>query len=1105
MKRLGFIIFILLLGILPSFGQFYIGHQMTFGKNRVQYRKYVWRYLRYPKYDVYYYMGEEPIAYFVGKYAKDQIEQMERFFDYDLNKRLVFITYKNLRDFKQTNLGLFTGNINTELAATTQILGNKIMIYYQDDHEKLKRQIRKAVASVIINEMLYGQGFSKKFYGSVNISLPEWYIEGLATYAADPYSLDIDNYMRDFVIHTNRKIKLNNADNEHAGYLGYSFWQFIAETYGADVITNIIYFTRVTKNLSNAFYYVTGLNFKDIEKQWNEYLQNKYKGQIRNRQPFDSSLVLKKYKKNVVYQQIRYCPANGLYAYVENNQGKYKVIIYDPSTGKKNVIFKQGNKLEQITDFSYPYLAWKPDGTTLTFVAEQKKFAILYNYDLETQKLSSAVLSDLTKIYSFSYSHNGRYLVLSAQKQGYIDIFLYRLSTAIIQRITYDPYDDLYPAFIDKDRKIIFSSDRGNDTKLRKIYRAKNADSVSRTFDLYVYDYRSRSKNLKRLTNTPYINELQTYDLGKGHYLYLSDSVGITNRMAINYDSTIDYVDTAVHYRYFTKTYPLTNYPTSIFQQDYSMRTKEAAEVKLWDKRYLISSYTQNLKENKQITENFKPTDTRIRQLQMMITEDNEIKQQYKKQQEQKRIADSIARAMNNYRRRIKDTAVNINNYTFEIERDSLLRIYYQYQLKLKHEREQKNKWGKLHVYGPTFYLNKFNTSFDYGQIVQSYQPFTGGTFVFSPGMNLFSITQVNELMEDYRIFGGFRLNNDLRSAEYIASFENLRTRLDKQIMFHRNALYQNLGFVGYNYTMTKNVINELIISGRYPFNQVASVRGTFLGRYDRKIYLATDQQVFENPPENNLFVSEKLEFIYDNSRQLSLNLYDGIRAKAFVESYQQIGGNKYWTAIAGGDFRFYKEIWRNMIFAWRFSGSTNTGSAKLIYYLGGVDYWYVLNLNPLTTGNQMFYTDVNINYDNNYIFQAVATPMRGFKQNIRNGTTFLLMNTEIRMPVFRMFFNTPATSEMLYNFQVVGFWDVGSAWCGAGPFSSCNAYNSYDVYNPPVRLIVDLERPPIVHGVGFGLRTKLLGYFVRFDFAWGIENTYVHPMQFYLSLAYDF
>ncbi len=40
--------------------------------------------------------------------------------------------------------------------------------------------------------------------------------------------------------------------------------------------------------------------------------------------------------------------------------------------------------------------------------------------------------------------------------------------------------------------------------------------------------------------------------------------------------------------------------------------------------------------------------------------------------------------------------------------------------------------------------------------------------------------------------------------------------------------------------------------------------------------------------------------------------------------------------------------------------------------------------------------------------------------------------------------------------------------------------------------MTLDSNREPIVAGFGAGLRAQLMGYFVRADWAWGIENNYI-------------
>ena len=49
-------------------------------------------------------------------------------------------------------------------------------------------------------------------------------------------------------------------------------------------------------------------------------------------------------------------------------------------------------------------------------------------------------------------------------------------------------------------------------------------------------------------------------------------------------------------------------------------------------------------------------------------------------------------------------------------------------------------------------------------------------------------------LFEDIKLTGGVRLSPDFDANEYLLSFENLKKRLDKQVVFHRQA-FRNDGF----------------------------------------------------------------------------------------------------------------------------------------------------------------------------------------------------------------------------------------------------------------------------------------------------------------------
>jgi hypothetical protein len=131
---------------------------------------------------------------------------------------------------------------------------------------------------------------------------------------------------------------------------------------------------------------------------------------------------------------------------------------------------------------------------------------------------------------------------------------------------------------------------------------------------------------------------------------------------------------------------------------------------------------------------------------------------------------------------------------------------------------------------------------------------------------------------------------------------------------------------------------------------------------------------------------------------------------------------------------------------------------------------------------------------------------MRGFDQNIRNGNNFAVINSEIRVPIFRYLLNRPIKSDFIRNFQVIGFGDVGTAWNGASPYDSTNALNKHTITSGNhLTITVISQHDPIVGGYGFGLRTRILGYFLRGDWAWGMQDGEQQPRKFYLSLNLDF
>ena len=282
-------------------------------------------------------------------------------------------------------------------------------------------------------------------------------------------------------------------------------------------------------------------------------------------------------------------------------------------------------------------------------------------------------------------------------------------------------------------------------------------------------------------------------------------------------------------------------------------------------------------------------------------------------------------------------------------------------------------------------------------------------------------------------------------------------------------------------------------------------MRGSVSYRGEKIIFLANDTFSLNLPNYKEDWLSLKLEYVHDNTFPVMTNILNGMRYKVWFEMHKQfevnasqglkISLNDGYMGVFGFDFRHYQKIHRQFTWANRIAGGTSFGPQKLIYYLGGVDSWIA----------PVFNTDVEINQDAGYAYQTLATNLRGYDQNVRNGNGYIAFNSELRFPIFSYFFNKPLRSEFLRNLQIIGFYDIGSAWEGKSPFEEDNPYTNSTISQTPITVNVNYYRDPLVMGTGVGLRTTLFGYFIRVDRAQPLDASGLGDPRWYFSLSLDF
>ncbi len=425
---------------------------------------------------------------------------------------------------------------------------------------------------------------------------------------------------------------------------------------------------------------------------------------------------------------------------------------------------------------------------------------------------------------------------------------------------------------------------------------------------------------------------------------------------------------------------------------------------------------------------------------------------------------------------------------------------------------------AKIKPYRLTFRVNYVKTEADNDPLFAGLNNFSANPTGFTrQPLGILFKGNIIDLFEDYTIEGGVRVPTSFNGTEYFLTASNRKGRLDKIASVYRRNRRLESGFYDVLRPNSPRLVEENTLLAqygvRYPLDVFSSLRATGTIRRDRVQTLPTELAALQTRPENQARIGARLEYVFDNTLNLATNLRMGTRYKVYTDFYKSFnisfssgeeatGFAPGFLGIAGFDVRHYQRLDKRSILAVRLAGATNFGQQKLLYYLGGADNSLLNRFNQgiptPTTGN--------------FVFQDLANPLRGFDTNIRNGGTYLLSNAELRIPVFNYFFRN-LRSKLLRDFQLVSFFDIGTAWSGSDPFDEDNPVNITTYPDPnttgagtvPVTVRVRRFRDPIIYGYGFGARTTLFGYFIRADYGWGIETGIKGEGKLHLSLGMDF
>lgn len=928
--------------------------QTFFGKNRVQFKNFDWSFYRTSKYDVYFYAEGRDLAVYTARKAKEITLEVEEFMNYRIDGRYQIVVYRKLSDLQQTNLGLDLEQYNT--GGLTKLVGNKILIHFTGDRNLFEKELRSGVAKVLMYDILYGGSIQESVQNSTLIYLPDWFLNGFLAYVESEWDTKTDNQLRDLYL-MNRYKKFSHFINLDPTLAGKSFWYFLAEKYGKNTISNLIYLTRVNRDFEQALVYVLGNPLKKLAKEWQTFYDERYEDADEGRTILEKNFILKKFKKGTVINQVKLSPDGKKLAYVTHRKGLNKIWIYDFETEKHIQIHKSGLKYQTLkTKNQYPVLAWHPSGRNISYFYDEKAQINFGTIRLDFEKKPEPrefLMLRFDDVLAMDYSPDGQNIVLSASRKGQSDIFLYHVPSKRVIPITKDKFDDFSPRFFDKGNKILFSSNRITDT-----IGVPNIDSLKEQDFTDIFAYDLITKGFLQITKTPITNEVLPNEVNEKYFSFLSDDNGIQNRFYSYLDTIFSHYDTIMklvsedkiitfHSEVDTvyeiqKVYKDTayykiasNYARNIDWQEFSKRSPKMLQQMTYKRKpalYLLDVPKNQIWEREIIA----PKTNYKLKIEEDYIEKLELEWLLSPAKNQGNNNSDTSGQNNN------SSKININNYLFQVETDipQVEDVPEGEGIdKINFTKDNKDPFRvtKTKIYQTAFSVDYLVSQFG-NSLIQNNIP----TFIISslnslsqrPG--LIVMAGASDLFEDHKFTGGMRLSTDLRNNEYFLMYENLKNRWDKKFVFHQQRFKFNVD----NNDQRKFTIHELMTSFKYPFNAHTSLHLNGLYRRDREEILSTEFPSLNAEGFTRNWLGGRTEFVFDNTKTKQLNILYGTRYKFFLEAYYQFEQDGQYMGIFGADIRNYTKIHKNFIWANRFVFNSSFGPQNVLYYLGGVDGW---------------------------------------------------------------------------------------------------------------------------------------------------------------------
>ncbi|MDW7967915.1 MAG: hypothetical protein RMI39_07320 [Thermoanaerobaculum sp.] len=460
-----------------------------FGKNKVRYDTFQWQEFATPHFRISFYDRVEPQLAKIASFAESAYDELARKLNFQIPQPIPLIAYATHAEFEQTNV--IVEGIPEGVGAFAVPARNRMVLPVDLPDEELQKLIQHELVHIFQFEILFQGRLGK----ALTTNIPQWFMEGMASYLAQDEDSRARAVMRDAALADRVPSVGENVSGYFAYRFGHMVFAFVESQWGEEGLRDFIFEMRntltgaVDKAIKRAF----DLDVEEFDARFRAWLRKQYEEVARGRgdpREFGPAFRVEEGIRSAETSPAA-SPSGELVAAFTTYKQDVDVALFSVPNRRlyKNLTRGFTTRYEYLIGQLLTVgpdrgrdLAFSPDGDRVAVFARSGRGRSLLLLDALRGGVAREYPIPQDQAMQPAFSPDGKTLAFHAFANGQADIFLLDLASGTVVNLTNDAAYDAAPVFSPDGKYLLYSSQSGEHAKLFQLELARPEHRVQLTF-----------------------------------------------------------------------------------------------------------------------------------------------------------------------------------------------------------------------------------------------------------------------------------------------------------------------------------------------------------------------------------------------------------------------------------------------------------------------------------------------------------------------------------------------------------------------------------------------------------------------------------------------